>query len=109
MSKRNFKLGKDENDKGRFRVCLSLYVHHMIFSHLLHLMSIFIVTASMSLYFTELKCSCASEGGEREASQPYKTCISLYHNMNDRHMIISLKYHLHHFFELFYSYPHILS
>lgn len=75
MSKRNFKLGKDENDKGRFRVCLSLYVHHMIFSHLLHLMSIFIVTASMSLYFTELKCSCASEGGEREAFQTHKRLV----------------------------------
>lgn len=61
--------------RGVLGVCLSLYVHHMIFSHLLHIMSIFIVTASMSLYFTELKCSCASEGGEREAFQTHKRLV----------------------------------
>ncbi len=52
--------------QGTFRVCLSLYVHLIISCHLLHRMSIFIVTASM------LKCSRASEGGEREASQTHK-------------------------------------
>ncbi len=46
-----------------------MYVHLIIFCHLLHRMSIFIVTASM------LKCSRASEGGEREASQTHKILV----------------------------------